>query len=92
MSDLVCYTAFLLLPLVLYRLLSPVGKRVAVLMVAFAVVSVPTSIVNLFKKLGILLLLDRADYLQAFTTEQLQTRVILLLDTYNNGVVVSEIL
>ena len=68
------------------------GKRVAVLMVAFAVVSVPTSIVNLFKKLGILLLLDRADYLQAFTTEQLQTRVILLLDTYNNGVVVSEIL
>lgn len=36
-AGLVCYTVFLLLPLALYRLLSPVSRNAAVLMMAFAV-------------------------------------------------------
>jgi hypothetical protein len=90
-AGFICYTAFLLLPFALYKLLSPVGKNVAVLMVAFAVVSVPISFVNLFNKLDVLSLLSGADYLQAFTTEQLHAQVMLSLDAYRNGILVSQI-
>ena len=90
-AGFICYTAFLLLPFALYKLLSPVGKNAAVLMVAFAVVSVPISFVNLLNKLDALSLLSGANYLQAFTTEQLHARVMLSLDAYSNGLLVSEI-
>ena len=90
-AGLICYTTFLLLPFALYKLLSKVGKGVAVLMVAFAVASVPISFVNLLNKLDVLSLLSEANYLQAFTTEQLHARVMLSLDAYVNGILVSEI-
>lgn len=90
-ASVICYTAFLLLPFALYRLLSPVGKGVAVLMVAFAVVSVPISFVNLLNKFDILSLLNEASYLQAFTTEQLHAQVMLSLAAYSNGMLVSKI-
>src|SRR5689334_24324553 len=48
------YIVFALLPLVLYRLLSPVNKTHAVLMVTFAVVSVPISLVNMLHKFAVL--------------------------------------
>lgn len=50
----VCYTAFLLLPLALHRLLRSVHEQAAVLMVAFAVVIVPLSFVNLAHMLEVL--------------------------------------
>ncbi len=90
-AGLICYTAFLVLPFALYKLLSPVGQNAAVLMVAFAVVSVPISFVNMLNKLDILSLLNGADYLQAFTTEQLHARVMLSLDAYSNGLLVSKV-
>lgn len=88
---LICYTAFLVLPLVLYRLLSPVGTGVATLMVAFAVVSVPIAFVNELNKYQILSLVGGADYLQALTAEQLQAELMLSLATYNKGLLVLEI-
>lgn len=90
-AGLICYTAFLLLPLALYKLLNPVGKSVAVLMVAFAVVQTPIFFVTVFNKLDILSLLGRADYLQAFTTGQLHAEVMLSLAAYGNGMLASEI-
>jgi hypothetical protein len=91
-AGLACYTAFLLLPLALYRLLSMINKNAAVLMVAFAVASVPISFVNLLNKLDVLSLLSGAEYLQALTTQQLQTQVMLSLDAYRNGLLVLQIL
>ncbi len=90
-AGFICYIAFLLLPLVLHKLLSPVGKGAAALMVAFAVVSVPISFVNLLNKLDILSLLSGAEYLRVFTNEQLQAQVMLSLDAYRNGILVSKI-
>lgn len=90
-AGVVCYTAFLLLPLVLYRLLGGVDRNVAVLMVALAVVSVPVSLLNLSHKLDVLTLLGDAGYLQAFTASQLQTQVMLALDAYRNGALISEV-
>lgn len=90
-ASLICYTAFLLLPFALYKLLSPFGNGAAVVMAAFALVSVPISFVNLFNRLDTLSLLSGANYLQAFTTEQLNAHVMLSLDAYSNGMRISEI-
>lgn len=90
-AGLVCYTAFLFLPFALYRLLRATQQGAAVLMVALAVVSVPISFVNLLNRFETLSLLRSADYLQAFSTAQLQAQVMLSLDAYRNGLLVSEI-
>jgi hypothetical protein len=86
-----CYIAFLLLPLALYRLLSPVDQRAAVMMVALAVVSVPLAFVNIGYKLNVVTLLSGAEYLQAFTIEQRHAMVMHSLDAYRNGILVSEL-
>src|SRR5690606_15088720 len=69
-AGIACYTAFLLLPLALYRLLSRVDREVAVLMVALAVVSVPLSLYNLSHKLDVLSLLGDSSHLQVYTAAQ----------------------
>jgi len=85
------YTAFLLLPLALYRLLSPVNNDIAVVMVVLAVICVPIYFVALANQLDVLTLLE-ADRIQAASTaEQLQARAMSLLDAYRNRVFVSEI-
>lgn len=90
-AGLICYTAFLLLPLALYRLLSPFGKQAATLMVAFAVASVPLSFAVTLDKFDVLTLLSGADYLQAFTAQELQARVMLALQSYRDGLLVAQI-
>lgn len=86
-----CYVTFLFLPLVLYRLLSPVHKPIAILMVAFAVASVPMSLANLVNLLDILSLLGEAEHVSGFTGEELQAHMYILLDSYYNGILVSKI-
>ncbi|MGH8250386.1 MAG: DUF4386 domain-containing protein [Steroidobacteraceae bacterium] len=90
-AGLICYTTFVLLPLVLYKLLSPVASGAAVLMVAFAVVSVPIAFVNELNQLHVLSLVSGAGYLQAFTTEQLQAEAMLSLAAYGKGILVLKI-
>lgn len=85
------YAAFLILPLALYKLLSPVSKDAAVLMVALAVACVPIYFVALANQLDVLSLLDGTKYSNSFTPDQLQARVMLLMDAYNHRVFVSEI-
>jgi hypothetical protein len=79
------YIVFALVPLVLYKLLSPVNKTHAVLMVTFAVVSVPISLVNMLHKFAVLSLLSKANYLQGVDVGQLHTQILLHLDYYGNG-------
>jgi hypothetical protein len=86
-----CQVAFLLLPIALYRLLAPVNRPAATLMVALAVSSVPLSLVNLVHKLDVLTLLSGASYLQALTPAQSQAQVMLSLATYGNGILVAKI-
>ncbi len=83
--------AFLLLPLVLYQLLQRVNKNVALLMVAFAVVSVPIAMTSIANRLGVLSLLSGADYLETFTPGQLHANVMLSLGAYSNGILVTTI-
>lgn len=90
-ASLICYTAFLLLPLALYRLLAPVHRTAAVLMVAFAVASVPIAYANTLNKLQVLTLLGQAEYLHAFTQEQLHAQVMLAWDAYGNGLLLLKV-
>ncbi len=86
LSGLICYTAFLFLPFVLYKLLHHVGKSHAIAMVLLAVVSVPISFVNLLNKFSVLTLISKASYLNVMETDKLQLQVLLHLEYYNNGI------
>ena len=90
-SGIITFLTFLLLPLVLYKLLHPVNKVYAQLMVLFAVVSIPISFVNILNKFSVLTLINKAEYLQKMGEIELQTQVMLYLDNYNNGIEISQI-
>jgi hypothetical protein len=91
LAGVICYVAFLVLPLALYKLLSPYGRETAVVMVALAVASVPIAMVAIASKIHILSLLGGADYLQASTQQQLHAQVMLSLQSYRNGLQVAEV-
>lgn len=84
---LVKQVAFLLLPLVLYRVLGDAGRGAAVAMVAFAVASVPLALVALAHKLDALSLLTDPDLAKAIAPAQLQALTIQSLDAYGNALV-----
>lgn len=90
-SSILCYMAFTLLPLVLYKLLKNVNGTYAKLMVILALISVPISFINLQSKLSVLTIIDAADYLRVYKTEELQAQVMLLLKNYNNGILIVQI-
>lgn len=85
-AGVLCYTAFLLLPFVLYKLLQQVSRPHAMVMVILSVVSVPFSLFNLVHKVNVLTLIKAPGYLQALDPARLQAEVLLTLDYYNNGI------
>ncbi|MBX3594497.1 DUF4386 domain-containing protein [Sphingomonas sp.] len=88
-AGLICYTAFLLLPLVLHRLLAPAGRAAAAAMVALALASVPLSLWNMHARLDLLSLLKRPEY--GLSGGQLQMQARMLLDSYSNGILIVEL-
>jgi hypothetical protein len=88
---LIGYTLFLILPLVLYRLLSPVNKTHAVFMVALAAISVPLSFANMLHNFDVLTLIGSDPYLKVFEPGKLQTMVMLHLESYSSGNMVASI-
>lgn len=85
LSGLICYIAFLVLPLILYKLLKPVHKSYSLLMVLLAIVSVPISMINLEHKFSVLTLLSNASSLQGNALYNLQEQVLFYLHAYTNG-------
>ncbi len=84
-SGLLCYTFFLFLPLVLYKLLKPVNENYAKVMVLLAVISVPMFFINIQNEFTALSLVNGATYFRVFSAEQLQFQVLLYLEQYDNG-------
>jgi hypothetical protein len=89
-SDLVRQTLLVLLPLILYKLLKPVNKTIATLMVIFSLVSVPISMLNELNHFAVLLLSSGADFLRAFETDQLQALVMFFIDLRKYGTFISQ--
>ena len=90
-SGLICYSFFLFLPLVLYKLLKPVNEIYAKLMVLLAVVSVPISFINIQNQFAVLSLISGSNYLNVFSNDQLQAQVLFYLNQYENGILIVSI-
>ena len=91
-SDLIRQTLLMLLPLILYKLLKPVNKTIASLMVIFYLVCVPISMLNELNHLAVLLLSSGAGYLTAFKADQLNTLVMFFLELRKNGTFIPQVL
>ena len=90
-SDLIRLMFLMLLPLVLYKLLKPVNKTIASLMVIFALVSVPISMLNELNHFAVLLLSSGAGYLTAFEADQLNTLVMFFLELRKYGTFIPQV-
>jgi len=90
-SDLIAQTVFIFLVLILYKLLKPVNKNLALLMVILALVGIPIAMLNLLSHSTALLLLSGASYLTVFTADQLQALVMLFLDLQTHGISIANI-
>ena len=90
-SWLIGQTIFILLILALYKLLKPVNKNHALLMVIFALVGVPIAFINELNQFAALLLLSGADYLRVYEADQLYAQVLFFLDLHEHGVSIAQI-
>jgi len=90
-SALILQINQILLVLVLYKLLKPVNKIHASLMVVFALAAVPIAMLNEFNRFAALLLLSGADYLTVFGADQLHAQVMLFLDLHEHGIFIAQL-
>lgn len=90
LGGFVCYSAFLVLPVVLHRLLAPVQPTAALLMLVLAAASVPFSFANLLNKVAILPLLSGVTT-QAGGAAAIQGQVMQHLQAYREGNGVAQI-
>jgi hypothetical protein len=87
-SHLISQIIFIFLALALYRLLKPVNKNHAVLMVVLALPAVPIAFLSELNHLAVLRLLANPDD-GAFTASQLQAQAMLFLDMRQNGILLA---
>ncbi len=90
-SSLINQMIFILLVLVLYKLLKPVNKNHALLMVILWLVGVPIAMLNELNQFAPLLLLSGADYLIALDADQLHAQMMFFLDLYDDGILIAQI-
>jgi hypothetical protein len=74
----------------LYKLLSPVNKTLAMLMMVNRLMQAAIHAVNLVNFIFPLILLNGGDYLTTFTSAQINSLVLLFTDAHYYGVLVSE--
>lgn len=90
-GGLACYTFFLFLPLVLYKLFKPVNENDAKVMVILALVSVPIFFINAQNQLTVLSLINDYNDLTIFSVEQIQSQVMFYLNRYDQGMLIVHI-
>jgi len=90
-SSVLCYVAFTFLPLVLYKLLKTINESHARAMVILALLSVPLSFNNLQHKYVALTLTGKESFLQNISIEDLQRKLMLSLNQYNDGILLATV-
>jgi Domain of unknown function (DUF4386) len=90
-GNLVTFTVNIFVVVLLYKLLEPVNKMMASLMVILILVGVAIAMLNELNQFAALLLLESAGFLAAFTAEQVQVFASLFLDIYAHGFVLAHI-
>ncbi len=77
--------------LLLYKLLKPVSKNYASLMVVFALVGIPMAMLNTLNQVAALILLNGADFLKVLGTDQLHIQMMFFLDLNKQGIFIPTI-
>ena len=90
-GSLIVQIVQILVVLVLYKLLKPVNKNHALLMVVFALVGVPISMLNTLNRVAALLLLKGTDFLKVLGADQLHIQTMFFLNMNEQGVVIATI-
>ena len=90
-SQLVGQVAFVLLVLALYRVLRPVNRNHATVMVGFVLVAVTIVSLNMLNQFAALHVLDGAPYLAAFDAGQQRALAMVFLDLYHAGYVIAQV-
>lgn len=78
-SNLLAQTLLFFFSLMMYRLFKEADKSLARVFLASVMMTVGLSVINALNPLGALLVLSRADYLNVFTSEQLNTLAMIFL-------------
>lgn len=90
-ASLMCYLFFALLPMILYRLLSPVHTLAAQIMVLLASLSIPIAVVSTHYEIQILKYLTEPAYLATWTSEQVAAMVLQALSSFGSGLNTADI-
>ena len=77
--------------LYLYKVLKPVNKNHALYMVVFILIGVPIAMLNELNQFAVLLLMNGADYLTVFTSDQIQALIALFLELRVTGINIAQI-
>ncbi len=86
-AEIISNIAFLLLPLLLYRLFYKFNKTASVLMVTLAVISIPVTLANIQNEFSALALVQAPD----FPSSELESEVMFYLKRYFNGHLIAQI-
>ena len=89
-SNLVAFTVNIFVALLLYKLLKPVNKGIASIMVLLILMGLAIGMLNELNQFAALLILD-AGNLTAFTAAQSQALASLFLDIYEHGFTIAHI-
>jgi hypothetical protein len=90
-SAILCALVTLGTALFLYKLLKPVNKNYAALLVIFTLVSAPIAMLNELNQVAVLLLLKEPEHLTVSTANQLQTMLTVFLDLHEYGIHIVDI-
>ncbi|MEN7981935.1 MAG: DUF4386 domain-containing protein [Nanoarchaeota archaeon] len=90
-GSLITQLLFIFIALLLYKLFEKVNKTQSILMVVFALVSVPIAMFNTLNKIAVVMLLDGADYLKVFSAEQLYSLTMFFLNLNAQGMTIASI-
>ena len=91
MSDLTMITCYFFVAYVLYMILKPVNKNIALLFVLFTLGSVSVLFINTLNQFAALVLLSSTDYLTVFGADQLNALVMLFLNLHKYGYIIAQI-
>lgn len=91
LSALITPIVTVLVALFLYKLLKPVNKNQAVLMVVFALAALPIAMLNELNHFAVLLALNGSDYLKVLGVDQLYSQVMFFLDLSHYGAEITAI-
>lgn len=90
-SSIVCYAAFTLLPIFLFRLLKSAGITHAIIMVILALLGVALSFNNLQHSYTVLTLVSREPFIENMPVKDLHAMMLFSLHQYDNGILLASL-